>query len=280
MKKVKVGIIGHTGRLGTPLVEILQKHPLADIVYTESRNKGFYGSLAKAEIIFLAVPYGESTNYLSKLKRKKIIDLSIDHRNKKGWSYGLPEIFRNEIKNAKMVANPGCYATSILLALYPLKNEIKSIRISSTSGMSGAGIAQKKEENFLIYKEGDQHPQIQEITKILGVKDVLFIPQRIDSTEKGIVSTIFVNINDKLSNIHDIYKEFYRNCRFIRIRDEIETRHVVGTNFCDMKIMEFQNDILIISALDNIIKGGVGQAIQNFNLMYGIDEVLGLIGDR
>lgn len=272
MQKVKVGIIGHTGRLGKPLVEILQKHPAAEIVYTESRNEGCHGTLSEAEIIFLALPYGESANYLQKLVGKRVIDLSIDHRGDDDWAYGLPEIFENEIKKAKKVANPGCYATSILLALYPLKGKIKSIRISATSGISGAGIAQSKEDNFLVYQEGNLHPQLKEISQIIGIDDILFVPQRIDSAERGIISTIFVGTNKKMSNLQKLYREAYQHCRFVRIRDEIETKQVIGTNFCDIKIMEFHNDILIISALDNIIKGGAGQAVQNFNLMYGLDD--------
>jgi len=272
MQKVKVGVIGHTGRLGKPLVEILQKHPAAEIVYTESRNEGCRGVLSEAEIVFLALPYGESADYFPKLGEKRVIDLSIDHRSDDDWVYGLPEIFGNKIKSAKKVANPGCYATSILLALYPLKGKIKSIRISATSGVSGAGIAQSKEDNFLVYQEGNLHPQLKEISRIIGISNILFVPQRIDSTERGIISTIFVGTNKKMSDVQELYRETYRNCRFVRICDEIETKRVVGTNFCDIKIMEFYNDILIISALDNIIKGGAGQAVQNFNLMYGLDD--------
>lgn len=281
MKKVKVGIIGHTGRLGKPLVEILQKHPAVEIVYTESRSEGFCGTLSEAKIVFLALPYGESANHLKKLSGKRIIDLSIDHRDDDNWVYGLPEIFGNKIKNAKIVANPGCYATSILLALYPLMGEIKSIRISSTSGISGAGIAQKKEDNFLVYKEGNQHPQIKEVSRFIGINDILFVPQRIDSTEKGIISTIFVRLSKKLTNAQGLYKDAYKNCQFVRICDEIETKRVVGTNLCDIKIMEFADvadEVLIISTLDNILKGGAGQAVQNFNLMCGLDETLGLGG--
>lgn len=272
MKKIKVGIIGHTGRLGKPLVEILQKHPAVEIVYTESRSEGCRGTFSETEIVFLALPYGESVNYLSKLNGKRVIDLSIDHRDNSDWVYGLTEIFGDEIKNAKRVANPGCYATSILLALYPLKGKIKSIRISATSGMSGAGIRQKKEDNFVIYKEGNLHPQIMEISRLIGIDDILFVPQRIDSTEKGIVSTIFVRTSEKIPNVKELYRSAYKNCRFVRICNNIETKNVVGTNFCDIKIVEFADEVLIISALDNLLKGGAGQAVQNFNLMYELKE--------
>lgn len=279
MEKIKVGVIGHTGRLGKPLVKILKKHPAVDIVYTESRGKGCRGKLSQAEIVFLALPYGESKKYIPKLKGKRIIDLSIDHRNKTGCVYGLPEVFKNEIMKARIVANPGCYATSILLALYPIKDYIRSIEITSVSGRSGAGIGLKKENNILIYKEGNKHPQIKEISRVLGVKDVLFTPIRIDSMEKGIVSSIFVETKKKVPNIQKIYRDAYQDCQFVRICGNIETKNVLGTNFCDLKIAEFSNKLLIISALDNTAKGGAKQAVQNFNLMYGLEEELSLNED-
>ena len=139
-KKIKVGVIGYTGRLGKLLVEILSKHPFVEVVYTESRSEGSHGNLSSAEIVFLALPYGESKDYLPKLDGKRVIDLSIDHRDDSKWIYGLSEIFSNEISKATQVANPGCYATSILLGLFPLKGKIKQVNIASTSGVSGAGI--------------------------------------------------------------------------------------------------------------------------------------------
>ena len=97
---INVGIIGHTGRLGKPLVDILNKHPESDIVYTESRKEGSQGNLLKADFVFLALPYGESGKYLTKIKKKRIIDLSIDNRCNDDWVYGLPELNKAKIKNA------------------------------------------------------------------------------------------------------------------------------------------------------------------------------------
>lgn len=276
MKKIKVGIIGHTGRLGKPLLEILTKHPLVEVIYTESRSEGAKGNLAETEAVFLALPYGESKNYIKKLKGKKIIDLSIDHRGDSKWAYGLSEIFSDKIKAAKLVANPGCYATSILLGLLPIKNKIKNVHIASTSGVSGAGIKTSKDDNFLIYSEGRQHPQIKEIEKITGLKEILFVPQRIDTAERGIISTMFVQVDDA-RRLSDLYTKAYAGHPFIKIKNEIETKNVVGTNFCDIKILEFAKNIVIITALDNLIKGGSGQAVQNFNLMFGIEETTGLL---
>jgi N-acetyl-gamma-glutamyl-phosphate reductase len=276
MKKIKVGIIGHTGRLGKPLLKMLIRHLFAEVTYTESRSEGAQGNMEETEVVFLALPHGESERYLKKLSGKRIIDLSIDHRNDSGWTYGLSEIFGNKIKKSKLVANPGCYATSILLGLFPLKGKIKNLYIASTSGVSGAGIAVSKNDNFLIYKEGRQHPQLKEIGKFIGLDEILFVPQRIDTAERGIISTMFVQI-DSADNISELYTKAYAKHPFVRIKKEIETKNVVGTNFCDIKILEFGKNVVVITALDNLIKGGSGQAIQNFNLMYGFKETMGLL---
>lgn len=276
MKKIKVGIIGHTGRLGKPLLEILTKHPFAEVTYTESRSEGVQGNMKETEIVFLALPYGESEKYLPKLSGKRIIDLSIDHRDDNAWIYGLAEVFSEKIKTARQVANPGCYATSILLGLFPLKDKIKSVCIASISGVSGAGAGVSKDDNFLVYKEGRQHPQVKEIEKMIGLDEILFIPQRIDTAERGIISTMFVQI-DNTENISELYMKAYAKHPFVRIKKEIETKNVVGTNFCDIKILEFGKNVVIITALDNLIKGGSGQAVQNFNLMYGLGETAGLL---
>jgi N-acetyl-gamma-glutamyl-phosphate reductase len=273
--KIKVGIIGHTGRLGKPLCDILKNHSRAEIVYTESTSAGASGNLGEAEFIFLALPYGESKHYLNKLKDKKVIDLSVDHRNDSDWIYGLPEINKEKIKNARRVANPGCYATSILLGLLPLKNEIKNIRIQATSGISGAGESVKEEDNFVIYKEHNNHPQIPEIKNLLRIDSVTFIPMKIETADRGIVSTIFAEYRGT-KNARDIFIDFYKKSPFVKIVDTIETKNVVGTNCCHIKPMQTDNGIVIITALDNLLKGGAGQAVQNFNIMNGFAGDMGL----
>ena len=276
MKKIKVGIIGYTGRLGKPLMEILSSHPFAEVVYAESRTGGRNGNLSEAEIVFLTLPYGESEKYLPELGSKKIIDLSIDHRENVNWIYGLPEIFGNEIRKATKVANPGCYATSVILGLYPLKGKINGVRISSASGISGAGKEVSTDDNFLVYLEGRQHPQIREMERVMELENILLVPQRIDTADRGIVSTVFAE-TDKLENLFELYNKTYEKCPFIRIRTEISTRNVIGTNYCDIEVLQFGKSVVVISALDNLIKGGAGQAVQNFNLMFGFQETTGLI---
>ena len=282
---VRIGIIGHTGRLGRPLVELLNGHPQAEIVFTESRKEGQNGNIDKAELIFLALPKGESAQYLSRCERKRIIDLSEDHRTAMDWVYGLPELNKSRIELAQKVANPGCYATSIILGLLPIKDYIEQVSIASTSGISGAGLSPTKEDNFLIYNEGNIHSHLKEINAVINsdknsTSEILFVPQRIDNTDRGIISTIFCNYHGHNLPI-DEYQKFYQNHPFIRLADTIETKAVNGTNSCHIKIQQFDNGrMIIVSTLDNIIKGGSGQAVQNFNLMYGFDEKTGLKTSR
>ncbi|MDO8424552.1 MAG: hypothetical protein Q7S70_01270 [bacterium] len=272
---VKVAVYGHTGRLGAPLVKILESHPKAELVYTKSKGQDDVGNLDAAEFVFLALPYGESEQYLDKLSGKRIIDLSVDHRSDPDWAYGLPEINKDKIKDASHVANPGCYATSILLGLLPLRGKIGSVCIQASSGISGAGANVKEEDNFVVYKEGNIHPQVQEIRNLLGIEDVIFVPVRVENTDRGIVSTIFPDY--KGGEIVEEFKEFYKHSHFVRIVDAIETKNVINTNYCDIKPMVIGDKAIIISGLDNLIKGGSGQAIQNFNIMNGFDETLGLL---
>ncbi len=286
---VKLGVIGHTGRLGKPLIELLNSHPEAQIIYTESRKEGGNGKIDEAEFMFLALPKGESEPYLTKCEGKRIIDLSEDHRGVNGWVYGLSEINRSEIRNAQKVANPGCYATSIILGLLPIKRMISNVSISATSGISGAGKEVIEEDQFLIYKEGNVHSHLKEIKAALEYQDdlsgeILFVPQRIDNTDRGIISTIFANYHGS-KPAQELYEAFYQGNGFVKMmsdKETIETRVVNRTNNCHIKVMQFNDRrthgdrLIILSTLDNIVKGGSGQAVQNFNIMNGFEDTLGL----
>lgn len=282
MKNINVAVIGHSGRIGYPLWKILENHPKVNIAYTESRGAGAKGSEFIVDVAFLALPHGgESDKYVARFREKRIIDLSLDHRNNiRHWVYGLPEICFGEIKKSERIANPGCYATSVILGLFPLRGKISEVRISSTSGISGVGMKKSEEDNFLVYKEGKKHPQVREITRMLETSDVIFFPQRIDTSDRGIISTIFVKVCKDLNDVEKLFKETYAGCPFVRILDNetsVATKRVIGTNFCDIKIMQFGSEVVIISALDNLMKGGAGQAVQNFNLMCGFPETTGLV---
>ncbi len=211
--------------------------------------------------------------------------------------YGLPELFRNDIKRARFVTNPGCYPTSAILGIAPLikfkdKADLKRIVITSISGTSGAGSSPSE---FLHNPEmsGNIKPYhvinhrhrpemefiLREITKSdLGIS---FTPM-VGDFARGIISDITV-FSKPLNNLQKVYEEFYRNEFFVRVLEEnLETlpnvKNVLGTNFCDVKALFDKNSerILIITALDNITKGGSGQAVQNMNIMFGFDEKSGL----
>ena len=218
---------------------------------------------------------------MSRLKGKRIIDLSIDHRADPEWVYGLPELNREQIRGARQVASAGCYATSIILGSLPIKNIVYEVNVTSTSGISGAGFEVEPEDNFLVYKEGRLHQHIREIERSLDLSEVLFVPERVDNTYRGIISKVFAKINAAEDlDLIELYKEFYEEMPFVRVQDEkynIETKNVNGSNFCDIKVSRFNDRIIAISALDNLGKGGSSQAIQNFNLMFGFDETTGLI---
>jgi len=271
------------------------------------------------DLIFLALPHTVSMQFVPKLLSlgKKVIDLSADYRiknssiyekfyklkhqdktNLRESIYGLPELNRAKIKTAKLVANPGCYSTCAILAIAPLLavNSVdpKSIIIDAKSGVSGAG---KKLENEYLFSEiqGDfkaykvnvhQHaPEINQVlSKISGKKvEVVFVPHLLP-IERGILSTIYLKKSSgtklKVKSLLELYKKFYKNEPFIRIRPDgvfPRIKDVVKTNFCDIGIKDFGQVIIVISVIDNLLKGASSQAVQNMNIMYKLPETAGLL---
>jgi N-acetyl-gamma-glutamyl-phosphate reductase len=248
---------------------------------------------------------------------KKVIDLSADYRLKKisvykKWYhadhkdvknlpkavYGLCEIYRSKIKKAKLLSNPGCYPTAALLALAPLVSihgeKIASITIDAKSGVSGAGkkVAEAfmfpfVNENFKAYRVlSHQHtPEISQYLSSMSGKtwDVNFVPHLLP-VDSGILETIYVQLNAKMTDasLHLLYKKFYKTETFVRVLDigqQPELRNVVRTNFCDigLAISENRKMVVITSAIDNLVKGASGQAVQNMNIMYGFNETEGLV---
>jgi len=277
---IQVAVIG-TRTLGKILIQILRKHPKATIVYTANSQESS-GNLANADCVFLALPHGQSHIFIAKnqslLKGRKIIDSGDDFRLK--WVYGLPEFNRPAIKTAMQIACPGCYATSVLLGLGPLIGKLSTtaIDIAATSGISGAGLKKRAKDNFFSYKTGQIHEHLPEIKMISGTTDIIFAPLRCDNTNFGIVSSIFIHGLKKERNIANLYRRFYDCEPCVRIvNHDIQTADIIGTAYCDIHVQwPNQNTLLIISALDNTLKGGASQAIQNFNLMFGFNEFMGL----
>lgn len=274
--------------------------------------------IEKSDCIFTALPHGHVMNFAEKVikENKVLIDLGADFRIKdyktyETWYkiehkakdllpysvYGLCEIYREEIRKAKLIANPGCYPTSIILGLAPLlKNKLvntEDIIIDSKSGVSGAGRSLSLNTHFCEVNENikaysvpnHRHiPEIEQELSLLAGEDIKisFTPHLIPIT-RGILSTIYTRLKNTISQeeIIKLYKDFYRNERFIRILPQgilPSTKNVAGTNFCDIGIVldERTKRVIIISAIDNLIKGAVGQAVQNMNIVFGSEEDEGL----
>ncbi len=250
-------------------------------------------------------------------KGKKVIDLSADYRLKskslyerwyglkhsyphllKGAVYGLPEIYREEIEKSSLIANPGCYPTGVILGLAPIMTyglgDGNSIVIDAKSGVSGAGrrldIAyhfSECHENLTPYSVGKHRhiPEIeQELSKISKEKVVISFTPHLVPMDRGILSTIYVNLKKEtsLNKLWSFYKEYYRKAPFVQILPKSnfpEIRNVVGTNFCEIGLMvdERTNRMIIITAIDNLVKGASGQAVQNMNLMFGFRETEALL---
>ncbi len=270
----------------------------------------------KCDLVFLALPHTLSMEWAPKLLKagKRVIDLSADYRindlalykkfygvehkdkiNLKTAVYGIPELYRSKIKSAKLVANPGCYPTAAILALAPLVSigaiDISSIIIDAKSGVSGAGKKLAKEmlfnevnEDFKAYKiNTHQHmPEIEQIlSKLSGGKvGLTFVPHLLP-VNRGILETIYLNKDkNKIQNAIFLYEKFYKNEKFVRVRKEGEfpaLKDVVGTNFCDIGIKDCGDTLIVISAIDNLLKGASGQAVQNMNIMCGLPEGCGLL---
>ncbi len=211
--------------------------------------------------------------------------------------YGLPEIYRTEIKPASLVANPGCYPTSVILAMAPLmKTDLiykDSIIADSKSGISGAGRTTDINFQFAECNEGTRaysigvHRHIPEIEQELGIlsgKDVKisFTPHLIPMT-RGVLSTIYVNLREvpKTGYLIEIYNEFYKDEPFVRLMEEgksADTHNVIISNYCDIgiKVDERTKRVVLTSAIDNLVKGASGQAVQNMNILCGFREDMGL----
>lgn len=329
---LKIGIIGASGYTGGELIRLLLNHPQVEIELATSRNsvgeqishihrnlKGISNLKfenpdseeikERCDVVFVAVPHGTSMQIVPQLlnEKLKIVDLSADYRlnthvfeNTYGIKhtdpreviYGIPEL-HPEVKNQKLIANPGCLSTGGILAVAPLANAgiIENVIFDSKTGVSGAGIKPTLSthypnlaENIEPYKLTN-HRHVAELYQELQLLDkslsnISFTPHIIPSI-RGILTTAHVFTKDKLTldDVKKLYHNMYHNKPFIRLIDGIPTLSAVkGSNFCDIgfEIDTNNNRIVVISAIDNLVKGASGQAIQNMNLMCGFDEITGL----
>lgn len=278
-------------------------------------------AILHCDVVFLAVPHTTAMAIAPSLlkAKKRVIDLSGDYRlkakgaykthygkthtdvkNLKTAVYGLPELYREKIKKANLISNPGCYPTCAILALAPaitsFGQDILNIAIDAKSGTTGAGRKatlglsfSEVNENFKAYKvlHHQHEPEIEAyLSKIAGGSktiDVHFVPHLLP-VKRGILSTIYAAFKGRksLSKIHSIYKKFYKTEKFVRVLEagqQPELKNVVGTNFCDIGLAVSSNGkmLVVTSAIDNLMKGASGQAVQNLNIMCGFNEVEGLL---
>lgn len=316
---ITAGIIGGSGYTGGELIRILLQHQKVDINFIYSTTRAgkkvssahpdllgvtdlkFTGDVNLAvDVVFLCLGHGNSTAFLKKhsfLSNTKIIDLSNDFRlhsdavlEGKQFIYGLPELNKEVIKKANYIANPGCFATAIQLALLPLAklNLLSSdVHVNAVTGSTGAGISPTDTSHFswrnnnVSWYKPFTHQHLGEINESLqsfknNIGEVYFLPNRGNFT-RGILATAYTKYDKSLTEAIEIYKDFYKDALFTQIsEEEISLKQVVNTNQCHIHLHQHKNTLLVTSAIDNLLKGASGQAVQNMNLMFEFDEGMGL----
>jgi len=316
--KIPVGVLGASGYAGRELCALIGQHPVFELAFASAnaqrgltlrigrRDLKFVAPedapLGNAELIFSALPHGASLEWVKRARDTgaRVVDLSADLRPGNGASdgvpYGLTELMREQIGNARVVANPGCYPTAILLALAPLVTAGlalpgSAISVSAASGVTGAGFTPRADllfaevvEDFRAYSIGNEHRHLPEMRAVIkemgGDHDLVFTPHLLP-VARGILATIVVPLVDSLADVSSIWRTAYDTEPFIEIADDPPSlREVVHRNVVRIHARLLSNvrepAVLIIAAIDNLVKGAAGQAIQNANLMAGLDEPMGL----
>ncbi len=304
----KIGIVGAAGYTGGELLRILWNHPdvhltsilsnsqagkLISDVHTDllgSTHLRFSKDLTPVDVLFLCSGHGESKKFLAANDipwHTKIIDLSTDFRDEsEGFVYGLAEFQKEKIQSATKIANPGCFATSIELALLPLAAAsliTEDVHVSAITGSTGAGQSLSptshfswRNNNVSVYKTFT-HQHLAEIKQTLGTKKAIhFIPYR-GNFSRGIMANVYTPYSGTQEQAEKLYEDFYANSPFVFLSPQaVDVKQVVNTNKCFLHLQVHEGQILISSVIDNLIKGASGQAVQNMNLMLGWEEDLGL----
>ena len=316
---IKAGIIGGSGYTGGELIRLLLNHEQAEIdfVYSTTRagkpissahpdligitDLNFTGEVnPDVDVVFLCLGHGNSTTFLEEhpfSEETKVIDLSNDFRlladatfQEKEFVYGLPELYKTNITKANAIANPGCFATAIQLALLPLAqaNLLQDeVHVNAVTGSTGAGVKPSvtthfswRNNNASWYKPFT-HQHLGEIGESLNsfgnaTGKLYFLPQRGDFT-RGILATAYTKFKGDLQEAQSLFLEFYKDATFTQVVEEpIHLKQVVNTNQCHLHLLKHDDILLVTSAIDNLLKGASGQAVQNMNLMFDFDETAGL----
>ena len=316
---IKAGIIGGSGYTGGELIRLLTHHPEVTVDFVFSSTKpgknvsSAHPDLAgimdlqftdkvnpETDIVFLCLGHGHSREFLNRVSfspNTKIIDLSTDFRlrghaqfDQRQFVYGLPELYAEQIAAANSIANPGCFATAMELALLPLANENllnHTIHINGVTGSTGAGIKPSDTTHFswrnnnISWYKPFTHQHLDEVKESLryvgdSIGELYFLPHR-GNFSRGILITAYTRFTGSEQEAIDLYQEFYKNAFFTQVVDQpIQLKQVVNTNQCHVHLHRHNDILLITSAIDNLLKGASGQAVQNMNLMFGIDQQLAL----
>ena len=312
---IKVAIAGGAGYTAGELIRILINHPLAELKYIQSSSHDgepissvhsdmLYCPLrfssidfSDIDVLFICMGHGNSAKFLAENpvpETVKIIDLSNDFRLKADageFVYGAPELNREKIRAARCVANPGCFATSINLALIPLAAAgilPEEVTVTGITGATGAGQKPTNDTHFsnrsanLSNYKVFTHQHLGEIGETVvaaggsAATDIAFVPVRGCHT-RGIMSDVVVRLDEDLDKITEIFKTYYAAHPFVCVSDKpVYMKQVVNTNYCFLSLQKVGRKLLITAVIDNLTKGASGQAVQNMNLMFGLDEMEGL----
>ncbi len=316
--KIKAGITGGAGYTGGELIRLLLMHPQLEIVFVHSKsnagkkvyevhtdllgetNLSFSDTLSdNMDVLFLCLGHGESMKFLQANKiesRIKIIDLSQDFRpgqsaGENKFVYGLTESNKEKIKTAHYLANPGCFATCIQLALLPLAQHNlieQDVHINATTGSTGAGQSLSatshfswRNNNLSVYK-AFEHQHLKEIKASIGQVQkgfdaaLHFIPMRGNFT-RGILASVYMKCEKNADELSLLFKDYYKESPFVHVAPfAVDLKQVVNTNKCFIQIEKHGDQVFITSAIDNLLKGASGQAVQNMNIMFGVEETSGL----
>lgn len=316
---ITVGIIGGAGYTAGELIRILLHHKKVniDFIYSTSNagnkvsavHQDLIGSTElvftntinpKVDVLFLCLGHGNSKNFLAQNTsfNNVIIDLSNDFRLQdnakfqgKEFVYGLPELQKEKIQHAQYIANPGCFATALQLAILPLASEKlleNDVHVNAVTGATGAGVSLSKtthftwrDNNFSYYKPfthqhlGEINQTVQQLQTGFD-SEINFLPNR-GNFSRGIYATTYTHFKGSLEEAKALYHEYYKDAAFTFVTDqELHVKQVVNTNKCLLHLHKHNDKLLITSCIDNLIKGASGQAVQNMNLLYGFDEKEGL----
>lgn len=312
---IRAGIIGGAGYTAGELIRLLVNHPQVEIAFVHSTSNagnlltevhgGLEGEttmrfcaeydLASVDVVFLCSAHGQSRTWMAEQRLPeglRIIDLAQDFRDEsEGFVYGLPEMNRGRIREARRVANPGCFATAIQLALLPLAAAgllEDEVHVTAVTGSTGAGVKPSatthfswRSDNLSVYK-AFSHQHLLEIGRNLRLlqpafgSEINFVPMRGDFT-RGILASVYTNCPLDEEAARKLYADYYAGAAFTHVAERaVDLKQVVNTNKALVHTAKYGSKLHVVSVIDNLLKGASGQAVQNMNLMFGLDEREGL----